>query len=59
MSQSEFFCQVCGETASADINGARNIFAANHVVLDGEETMLSVRPLKEKPTEMIQAIART
>ncbi|WP_086114304.1 RNA-guided endonuclease InsQ/TnpB family protein, partial [Xenorhabdus beddingii] len=33
LSQSQFVCQVCGYSANADINGARNILAAGHVVL--------------------------
>ncbi|TEZ32403.1 hypothetical protein BON68_12745, partial [Escherichia coli] len=28
LSQSKFRCQVCGYTANADVNGARNILAA-------------------------------
>ena len=31
--QSQFRCQVCGYTANADVNGARNILAAGHAVL--------------------------
>lgn len=33
LSQSKFVCQVCGYTANADVNGARNILAAGHAVL--------------------------
>ncbi|WP_373602558.1 zinc ribbon domain-containing protein [Proteus terrae] len=33
MSQSKFECLECGYTENADINGARNILAAGHVVL--------------------------
>ncbi|WP_139470234.1 zinc ribbon domain-containing protein, partial [Escherichia coli] len=33
LSQSQFRCQVCGYTANADVNGARNILAAGHAVL--------------------------
>ncbi|WP_085458735.1 RNA-guided endonuclease InsQ/TnpB family protein, partial [Escherichia coli] len=33
LSQSKFRCQVCGYTANADVNGARNILAAGHAVL--------------------------
>ncbi len=32
-SQSKFKCQICGDTANADVNGARNILAAGHAVL--------------------------
>ncbi|WP_241352399.1 transposase, partial [Escherichia coli] len=46
LSQSQFRCQVCGYTANADVNGARNILAAQ-----------SGRSLKQEPTEMIQATA--
>ncbi|MGA0523578.1 zinc ribbon domain-containing protein, partial [Escherichia coli] len=31
--QSKFRCQVCGYTANADVNGARNILAGGHAVL--------------------------
>ncbi len=33
LSQSRFECQICGDTANADVNGARNILAAGHAVL--------------------------
>ncbi|EEY8075168.1 zinc ribbon domain-containing protein, partial [Escherichia coli] len=56
-SQSQFRCQVCGYTANADVNGARNILAAGHAVLACGEMVQSGRPLKQEPTEMIQATA--
>ena len=55
--QSKFVCQVCGYTENADINGARNILAAGHAVLACGEMVQSGRPLKQEPTEMIQATA--
>ncbi|CAM3941154.1 transposase [Xenorhabdus thuongxuanensis] len=55
LSQSQFKCQECGYSANADINGARNILAAGHAVLACGGTMQSGRPLKQEPTEMIQA----
>ncbi len=57
LSQSKFRCQVCGYTANADVNGARNILAAGHAVLACGGMVQSGRPLKQEPTEMIQAIA--
>lgn len=57
LSQSKFRCQVCGYTANADVNGARNILAAGHAVLACGEMVQSGRPLKQEPTEMIQATA--
>ncbi|MGT3348755.1 hypothetical protein ACVSUL_23195, partial [Yersinia enterocolitica] len=44
-------------TANADVNGARNILAAGHAVLACGGMVQSGRPLKQEPTEMIQAIA--
>ncbi|MBW9473157.1 transposase, partial [Escherichia coli] len=55
LSQSKFRCQACGYTANADVNGARNILAAGHAVLACGEMVQSGRPLKQEPTEMIQA----
>ncbi|EPZ6997298.1 RNA-guided endonuclease InsQ/TnpB family protein [Escherichia coli] len=57
LSQSQFRCQVCGYTANADVNGARNILAAGHAVLACGEMVQSGRSLKQEPTEMIQATA--
>ncbi|QKN27975.1 IS200/IS605 family element transposase accessory protein TnpB [Escherichia coli] len=57
LSQSQFRCEVCGYTANADVNGARNILAAGHAVLACGEMVQSGRPLKQEPTEMIQATA--
>nr|AFK90068.1 putative virulence protein [Salmonella sp. 14] len=56
-SQSKFRCQACGYTANADVNGARNILAAGHAVLACGGMVQSDRPLKQEPTEMIQATA--
>ncbi|HJE06274.1 MAG TPA: RNA-guided endonuclease TnpB family protein, partial [Escherichia coli] len=56
LSQSKFRCQVCGYTANADVNGARNILAAGHAVLACGGMVQSGRPLKQEPTEMIQAL---
>ncbi|HAL9800962.1 TPA: IS200/IS605 family element transposase accessory protein TnpB [Escherichia coli] len=50
-------CACCGHTAKADVNGARNILAAGHAVLACGEMVQSGRPLKQEPTEMIQATA--
>ncbi len=55
LSQSKFRCQACGYTANADINGARNILAAGHAVLACGGRVQSGRPLKQEPTEVIQA----
>ncbi|EDO5624121.1 IS200/IS605 family element transposase accessory protein TnpB [Salmonella enterica] len=57
LSQSKFVCQACGYTANADVNGARNILAAGHVVLACGGMVQSGRPLKQESTEMIQATA--
>lgn len=56
-SQSKFECRACGYTANADVNGARNILAAGHAVLARGGMVQSGRPLKQEPTEMIQATA--
>ncbi|EFH5661302.1 IS200/IS605 family element transposase accessory protein TnpB [Escherichia coli] len=50
-------CACCGHTANADVNGARNILAAGHAVLACGGMVQSGRPLKQEPTEMIQATA--
>ncbi len=55
--KSKFRCQACGYTANADVNGARNILAAGHAVYSCGEMVQSGRPLKQEPTEMIQATA--
>ncbi|ECC1659598.1 IS200/IS605 family element transposase accessory protein TnpB [Salmonella enterica subsp. salamae] len=57
LSQSKFVCQACGYTANADVNAARNILAAGHAVLACGGLVQSGRPLKQEPTEMIQATA--
>lgn len=44
LSQSQFVCQACGYTANADVNGARNILAAGHVVLACGGMVQSGRP---------------
>lgn len=49
-SQSKFECQICGDTANADVNGARYILAAGHAVLACGGRMKSGRPLKQEPT---------
>ncbi|EKY5038759.1 transposase [Escherichia coli] len=49
LSQSKFVCQVCGYTANADVNGARNILAAGHAVLAWGGMVQSDRPLKQEP----------
>ncbi|WP_338883872.1 transposase [Xenorhabdus sp. TH1] len=53
--QSQFVCQVCGYTANADVNAARNILAAGHAVLACGGMVQSDRPLKQEPTEVSQA----
>ncbi|MBW5839969.1 RNA-guided endonuclease InsQ/TnpB family protein [Yersinia enterocolitica] len=55
LSQSKFRCQACGYTANADVNGARNILAAGHAELACGGMVQSGRPLKQEPTETIQA----
>lgn len=57
LSQSRFECLECGYTENADINGARNILAAGHAVLACGGMVQSGRPLKQEPTEVIQALA--
>ena len=57
LSQSQFECIECGYTENADINGARNILAAGHAVLACGGMVQSGHPLKQEPTEMIQALA--
>ncbi|MDC9605164.1 RNA-guided endonuclease InsQ/TnpB family protein, partial [Xenorhabdus griffiniae] len=53
--QSQFVCQVCGYSANADVNAARNILAAGHAVLACGGMVQSDRPLKQEPTEVSQA----
>ncbi|HEI8394373.1 TPA: RNA-guided endonuclease InsQ/TnpB family protein, partial [Proteus mirabilis] len=53
-SQSQFECLECGDTANADINGARNILAAGHAVLACGGRVQSDRPSKQEPAEVIQ-----
>lgn len=55
LSQSKFVCLECGYTENADINGARNILAAGHAVLACGGMAQPGRPLKQEPTEVIQA----
>nr|WP_324251612.1 transposase [Photorhabdus bodei] len=57
LSQSQFVCQVCGYTANADVNGARNILAAGHAVLACGGTEQSGRPLKQEPDAERSAVA--
>ncbi|EAB2146587.1 cytosine methyltransferase [Salmonella enterica] len=57
LSQSKFKCQICGDTANANINGARNILAARHAVPACGGKVQSDRLLEQEPTEMIQATA--
>ena len=57
LTQSKFVCRACGYTANADVNGARNILAAGHAVLACGGMVQSGRPLKQEPTEMMQATA--
>ena len=52
LSQSKFVCKMCGYTANADVNGARNILAAGHAVLACREMAQSSRSLKQEPTEV-------
>lgn len=54
-SQSKFECRICGYTANADINGARNILAAGHAVLACGGMVQSGRPSKQEPAEASQA----
>lgn len=56
-SQSQFECQVCGYSANADVNGARNILAAGHAALACGERVRSGHSVKQEPTEMIWASA--
>ncbi len=55
-SQSKFVCQICGYTANADINGARNILAAGHAALACGGAAQSGRPVKQEPAEASQAL---
>ncbi|MCT8348153.1 transposase, partial [Photorhabdus temperata] len=57
LSQSKFVCQVCGYTANADVNGARNILAAGHAVLACGGTVQSGRPSKQEPDAERSAVA--
>ena len=41
LSQSQFVCKKCHHTENADINAAKNILAAGHVVLAGGESALA------------------
>ncbi len=55
LSQSRFESLECGYTENADINGARNIFAARHTVLVCGGMVQSGRPLKQEPSGANQA----
>ena len=57
LSQSQFRCQVCGYTANAGVNSARNILAAGHAVLACGGMVQSGRPLKQEPARIIQPTA--
>jgi IS605 OrfB family transposase len=51
ISQSKFCCISCGHTENADINAAKNILAAGHVVLAcGEDALAS--SMKQEPLNM-------
>lgn len=52
--QSQFECLECGYTENADINGARNILAAEYAVLACGVTALSGRPVKQEPAKASQ-----
>lgn len=49
LTQSEFVCQVCGYTESADVNGTR-ILAAGHAVQACGVRVQPGRPLKQEPS---------
>ncbi|MDO2266456.1 zinc ribbon domain-containing protein, partial [Escherichia coli] len=53
LSQSKFRCQVCGYTANADVNGARNILAAGHAVLSCGGVGEAGRPVEQGTTGKI------
>jgi len=51
ISQSKFCCTICGHTENADINAAKNILAAGHVVLAcGEDALAAF--MKQEPLNM-------
>lgn len=56
--QAKFVCTVCGYSANADINGARNILAAGHAVLACGGTAHSGRPLKQEPDTERSAVTQ-
>jgi len=51
ISQSKFCCINCGHTENADVNAAKNILAAGHVVLACGEGALAAS-MKQKPLNM-------
>ncbi len=48
--QARFKCVSCRAVCNADINAARNILPAGHVVLAGGEKTISGRSVKQEPT---------
>jgi putative transposase len=55
--QSKFLCVSCGYENHADYVGALNICAAGHAVIACGGMMQSDHPVKQEPTEVIQAFA--
>lgn len=55
--QAKFKCVACGYGKNADLNAARNIFAAGHAVLAHGESAQSGRSVKWEPAEATQAVA--
>jgi putative transposase len=56
-SQAKFKCITCGYEANADVNAARNILAAGHVVLACGEIVLSDFSMNQEPSEATWAFA--
>ena len=53
LSQSQFRCQVCGYTANADVNGARNILAAGDARLSWGGRGAAGRPLEQETPSLL------
>ena len=57
--QAKFECVKCGHKANADVNAAKNILAAGHVVLSAEGGCGKGRPMKQKTSDTVRMLPKS